>query len=228
MRQRILCLLMGLLATSWGVGEVRAEGRDRAKLLARAMRGALVLNHKRYAEEPVFVRHCRDARAGCTARLEAFSHYFEEAGNRHHVDPWLLAAMAFRESSLNPFATGALGERGLLQMHPKSPWGRQVRFVKDSQFRARCTRQTGACQKELIERATDLLARSLRLCDGDVSAALGSYNTGRCGGNPDYAKKVLETRNALRGSVGLGPVAPKEVPFQPLQASFGQPSPLVY
>ncbi len=134
MRQLILCLTMGLVC-AWSVPAAQAEGRDRTKLLARALRGALVLSHKSNAEVPVFVRHCRDAQAGCPARLEAFSHYFEEAGIRYNIDPWLLAAMAFRESSLNPFATGALGERGLLQMHPKSPWGRTVRFVKDSHFR---------------------------------------------------------------------------------------------
>lgn len=216
MRQLILCL--GLTVT--GLGSVAmADGQDGGKLLARAMQATLVLHHSDSSAAPVFVRHCRDATSGCAARLEAFSGYFAEAGVRYNVDPWLLAAMAFRESSLNPFATGALGERGLLQIHPKSPWGRQVRFVKDSDFRQRCLRQTGACQRELIQRATDLLARSLRLCDGDLVAALGSYNTGRCGGNPDYARKVLETRNELRQSVGLAPITPGQATFMPLQAS---------
>ncbi len=227
MRQRILCLGMVIV----GLGSSALAEGDNTRLLAQAMRTTLMLNHSEGSAEPVFVRHCRDAKAGCPARLEAFSQYFAEAGVRYNVDPWLLAAMAFRESSLNPFATGPVGEQGLLQIHPQSPWGRQVRFVKDATFRQRCLRQTGACQRELIQGATDLLARSLRLCDGDLIAALGSYNTGRCGGNPDYARKVLETRNELRESVGLAPVMPTHASFQPLQASAehtAQHSPAVY
>lgn len=215
---RRLILGLGLVTIASGFA-APSDAQDNRRLLSRAMQATLALHHGDSGSGPKFVRHCRDATSGCAARLEAFSGYFAEAGVRYNVDPWLLAAMAFRESSLNPFATGALGERGLLQIHPKSPWGRQVRFVKDSDFRQRCLRQTGACQRELIQRATDLLARSLRLCDGDLVAALGSYNTGRCGGNPDYARKVLETRNELRQSVGLDPIAPSQATFMPLQAS---------
>ncbi|QQR90146.1 MAG: transglycosylase SLT domain-containing protein [Myxococcales bacterium] len=188
-------------------------------LLTRAIQSAVTLNHSQTSAKPIFVRHCRSAQKGCGARMEAFAQYFVEAGKRFDLDPWLLAAMAFRESGLDPFAKGSVGERGLLQMHPQSPWGRRIRFVKDERYRKICKKQAGACQRELVQRAADLLSRSVRFCDGDLNAALGSYNTGRCGGNPDYARRVIDQRDQLRKSVGLPATKPKRSAFLPMQAS---------
>lgn len=215
---KIFLKLSSILFVLLMVTSVQAE-EPALNLLTRAIQSAVTLNHNQTSSKPIFVRHCRSAQKGCGARMEAFARYFVEAGKRFDLDPWLLAAMAFRESGLDPFATGSVGERGLLQMHPQSPWGRGIRFVKDERYRKICKKQAGACQRDLVQRAADLLSRSVRLCDGNLSAALGSYNTGRCGGNPDYAKRVIIQRDRLRKSVGLPASKPQRSGYHPLQAS---------
>ncbi|HKU38576.1 MAG TPA: transglycosylase SLT domain-containing protein [Polyangiales bacterium] len=149
------------------------------------------------------IYHCRQAAEGCERRLLEFAHYLIDAGERNGVDPWLLAAMAFRESGMNPFVVGAVGELGILQLHPKNPRVKNVRFVRDSYYRERCKKELGACQREIVDRAAEILARSMELCGGDLNMALGAYNTGKCGGNQKYADKILVERDRLRNAVGL-------------------------
>jgi hypothetical protein len=67
----------------------------------------------------------------------------------------------------------------------------------------RCRKEPGACQREVVERAAQLLAKSVEQCGGDVKAGLAAYNTGRCDGNKGYAKRILGERDLLRTTVGL-------------------------
>ena len=142
----------------------------------------------------VYVRHCRRARTGCRARLVAFSRIIVEAAQRHSVDPFLLTAMALRESGLNPFAEGGVGERGIVQLHPRGV-GSRVRFVQSEGYRRRCERDPGACQEEVLDVGASLIARSIERC-GTVEAGLGCYNTGVCQSTP-YGQRVLEERDNL-------------------------------
>ncbi|HKP64067.1 MAG TPA: transglycosylase SLT domain-containing protein [Polyangiales bacterium] len=135
--------------------------------------------------------------------MTEFAHYLIDAGEKNGVDPWLLAAMAFRESGMNPFVVGAVGELGILQLHPKNKRVQNVRFVRDSSYRARCRNQPGACQREVVDRAAEILARSMEMCGGDLNSALGLYNSGKCGGNQKYADRILVERDRLKEAVGL-------------------------
>jgi hypothetical protein len=175
---------------------------DEVALLQSAMRSRVALGYDRRGQA-VLVPHCRHAAGGCDERLAAFAHYLVDAGESFGIDPWLMAAMAFKESGLNPFARGAKGELGILQIHPKRRDARQVRFIRDEFYRLRCHREPGACQREIVRHAAQVLARSLTLCGGDLSAALGAYNTGRCGGNRTYSKSILLERGELRRVAGL-------------------------
>jgi hypothetical protein len=149
--------------------------------------------------------HCRHAPGGCDERLGAFAKYLVVAAQKHSIDPWLMAAMAFKESGFNPYAIGSLGEIGILQINPERRDARSVRFIRDKWYRQRCKKEPGACQQEVVNHAAQVLSRSFELCRGDVMDALGAYNTGRCGGNDRYAKRVLGERDALRSAAGLGP-----------------------
>jgi hypothetical protein len=197
-------LLSTLLFTSVE-SPVRADV-DASPLLQQAMRFRVAVHTNRRSGRTIPVYHCRRAHEGCDQRLVEFAHYLIDAGERNGIDPWLLAAMAFRESGMNPFAIGGVGELGILQLHPKNPRAKTVRFVKDERYRMRCQKEAGACQREVVDRAAEILARSLELCDGDLNLALGAYNTGRCGGNKRYATRILSERDALRDAVGLGSV----------------------
>ncbi|HEX7480410.1 MAG TPA: transglycosylase SLT domain-containing protein [Polyangiales bacterium] len=180
----------------------RAE-EDGTALLQRAMRTRITLATDPRDGHAVVIPHCRHAPQGCDARLLEFARYLTDAGDKHGVDPWLLAAMAFKESGFNPFAMGSLGELGILQLHPNNPRSKGVRFLHDEWYRQRCRKQVGACQREVVDRAAQLLVKSLELCGGDMDDALGAYNTGRCGGNRVYTKRILGERQTLRQAVGL-------------------------
>lgn len=149
-----------------------------------------------------YVLHCRSAPgdggavARCLRRVRLFAQYFQAEGEAHGIDPWVLAAMAKRESGFNPMASGGVGEHGVMQLHPRGP-GARSRFVTNRRFRERCQREPGACQRAVVSIGADLMGRVVRRC-GNVEAALGAYNTGRCGGNPDYARRVLRTLERMR------------------------------
>jgi len=156
---------------------------------------------------------CARAHGGCDARLNAFATYLVESGARHGVDPLLLSAMAFRESSLNPFATGATrSEGGIMQINPcrsdvppevrifigpcpTSTQDRERRELRSRLFRRRCEREIGACQQPIVDYAARLLASCISRC-GSVASGLTAYNGGGCG-ESDYATRVLRTRSSL-------------------------------
>ena len=203
-RIRILVCAVSLALASALVVTPQARAElDPVPLLQQALRFRVTIHvHPRTGfMKPAY--HCRRAKEGCDERLLEFARYLTDAGQQFEVDPWLLAAMAYRESSLNPFAVGGYGEAGILQLHPKSRTSKGVRFVRDTRYRATCKRELGACQREVVERAAQMLRSSLEKCGGDMTKALGMYNTGRCGGNPPYAARVYKERKLLLKAVGM-------------------------
>lgn len=202
-RLMICCsLALVVLGVSAFTQHARAE-LDPVPLLQQALRFRVTIHVNPRTGFMLPAYHCRRAKGGCDARLLEFAHYLKDAGDRFELDPWLLAAMAFRESGLNPFAVGTVGERGILQLHPKNPTVKKIRFVRDEWYRTRCKNRIGACQKEVIEHAAHMLASSLRKCGGNMEDALGMYNTGRCGGSHRYAERVFVERGAMMRAVGL-------------------------
>ncbi|MEM9070941.1 MAG: transglycosylase SLT domain-containing protein [Myxococcota bacterium] len=160
--------------------------------LARALDARLTVWQA--GERRVYVRHCRNARVDCRARVVALSRLISESAHRHQVDPFLVAAMALRESGLNPFAEGSVGERGIVQLHPRGV-GSRVRFVRSEGYRRRCERRPDACQAEVIEAGASHVASAMERC-GSVPEALGAYNTGVCQ-ETGYSRRVLEERENL-------------------------------
>jgi soluble lytic murein transglycosylase-like protein len=201
-------LLLTLLTLACGTMMEAPAARadvDPSPLLLQAMQSRLTVHRNQRSGRAIPVLHCRQAAEGCDQRLGVFAEYLIDAGQRNGIDPWVLAAMAFRESGMNPFAVGGVGELGILQLHPKNPRVRSVRFIKDALYRDRCRKEAGACQREVVDRAAEILAKSLEMCSGDMNLALGAYNTGKCGGNSRYAERILAIRDSLQRAVGLEP-----------------------
>ncbi|MBX3247362.1 MAG: transglycosylase SLT domain-containing protein [Myxococcales bacterium] len=142
----------------------------------------------------VYVHHCRRAQVSCRARVVALARVLAQIGTDRGVDPFLLAAMALRESGLNPFAEGSAGERGIVQLHPRGV-GSRVRFVQSEGYRARCARTPTACQEEVVDAGAQLMANAMTRC-GTVADALGAYNSGVCQ-TTAYSRRVLEEREQL-------------------------------
>lgn len=201
------CVPWFLLTSCISTAHVRAD-LDPVPLLQQAMRSRLTIHVHPRTGRRLPTQHCRHAAEGCDARLAEFARYLNDAGEQYALDPWLLAAMAYRESGLNPFAVGMRGEKGILQLHPKNRRAQNVRFVQDEKYRARCQHEAGACQREVVERAALILASSLQKCSGDLEQALGMYNTGRCGGSRQYARRVLRERTRLLQLAGIEPAQP--------------------
>ena len=208
----ILVVLLLIGATAVAIRHARADvdtspllqqAVDTSPLLQQAMRFRVAVHKNKRTGLSIPIYHCRQAREGCDKRLTEFAHYIIDAGEKNRVDPWLLAAMAFRESGMNPFVVGAVGELGILQLHPKNPKVKSVRFVRDAYYRQRCRKEAGACQREVVDRAAEILARSLEKCDNDLYRALGMYNSGKCGGSKSYADRILYERDKLKDAVGL-------------------------
>lgn len=151
------------------------------------------------AGNPRQVWHCRKAVKGCAARLKAFDGYFHDAtaGKEYANDPWLLAAMAFKETGMNPFAVGDVGEMGLLQVHPKHRRAKGLKFHRSVKYREACRKKVGACQAEIVTTAVEILDSSIEKCGGDVAKGLGMYNSGHCNDELYYSRKVLKIRDEL-------------------------------
>lgn len=159
---------------------------------------------KRPDGTPIHVAYCRDVRKGCRARLASFAQMLTKAANDEGLDPFLLAAVAVKESGLSPTAVGPKGSAGILQLNPRGV-GAGLRVVRDPHYRAWCARhRVDGCQSEVIERGARHLASWIESC-GDVAAALGGYNSGECGAT-DYSWRVLREERRLRDlAAGIAP-----------------------
>ena len=117
--------------------------------LARAIDTRLIVRKTREGD-PIHVQHCRIVEGGCRARIATLSRLITEASNRYGVDPFLTAAIAMRESGLNPLAVSPVGARGLVQLNPRYR-GKTVPFVYNETYRNQCSRRPGACQREVLD-----------------------------------------------------------------------------
>ena len=194
---------LGLTLTFAVVGTCSAVAQpyDEARELAFALRTVVAVSTPR---GPAPIRHCRqtpgegDAWTRCQRRLDSFAENFHDAGRRHELDPWVLAAMASHESGLNPFAVSRIGARGIAQLHPRGV-GFRSPFVRSPWVRRRCAREVHACQREVVELSAEHLRAWVDRC-GDLKRALGGYNRGRCGLTPYVARVLRVHRRLVRAS----------------------------
>jgi len=188
-------MLAGAVAASTGSAqtlEAPSASDPSLAALSRALDRRLTVWQA--GDRPVYVRHCRSARGGCRERTAAFARLIADVSDDHAVDPFLVAAMAIRESGLDPTAAGAAGERGIVQLHPRGI-GSSVRFVQSEAYRRRCTRRPDACQREVLDVGARLLSRGIERCGG-VLEGLGAYNRGACGATR-YGTRVMRERQRL-------------------------------
>jgi hypothetical protein len=163
--------------------------------LARAIDARLIVRESR-AGKPIHVQHCRIVEGGCRRRIATLSRLITEASNRAGIDPFLTAAIAVRESGLNPLAVSPVGARGVVQLNPKYR-GKTVPFVYNETYREQCSRRPGACQREVLEAGLGLYKWAVSRCGGDVQRGLAWYNSGRCDKRNGYAASVLSERRRL-------------------------------
>lgn len=179
-------LMLAIVMIALG-STAHAQEQDEIDALSTALGSALTV-WERSDGRVIYVHHCRTARGGCEARLRAMAGEFVSAARAHNLDPWLLAAMALRESALNPDAVGAIGEVGVMQLHPRSARGRRAISA--------CRRSPDRCTAAVIWLAAEGLREAIDRC-GSIESGLGAYNRGRCG-ETSYSRRVLQHRERLR------------------------------
>ena len=193
----VLTLILGVSvsATRGDAQEPQNQTELVAHALARAIDKRLTV-WRSPSGRTVHVAHCRSEGFECRERIAAFSLMIATASLEHGADPFLVAAIALRESGFNPLAEGSAGERGLVQLHPRGV-GYHVEFVRNERHRERCASRPDACQGEIIDAGVRLLTQSITRC-GSVAEGLGMYNTGRCQ-ETGYSRRVINERRRLIG-----------------------------
>ena len=117
--------------------------------------------------------------------------YIIETAKEYGIDPAIIFAIAYRESSYNPDCMGDGGDSyGLMQVQPK--------WHSERMERLDCLDLLDPYQNVTV--AIDYLAEMLSWYDGDIEKALVAYNQGFYKGTiTRYAEAVLEIAEELMG-----------------------------
>ena len=112
-----------------------------------------------------------------------------ETCEAHHIDPTIVLAMIYRESSYNAEAIGDGGDSyGLMQIQPRWHYERMERLG--------CTDLLNPYQNVTV--GVEIFADQLARYDGDIAKALVAYNQGSFKETvTDYALAVLEVAAEL-------------------------------
>ncbi|GAC1397787.1 MAG: hypothetical protein NVSMB68_13860 [Thermoanaerobaculia bacterium] len=87
-----------------------------------------------------------------------------DAATQYHVDPNLVAAMAFKESRFNPMAVSIRGAQGILQLMPRTAKSLGVTDSFDP--------------KQNVLGGTKYIAQLLQRFNGNIELAVAAYNAG--------------------------------------------------
>ena len=133
----------------------------------------------------------RRAHPGAEARARIYAAQVELAAGAAQVDPFLVVALIERESSWNPRAVGAAGERGVMQIHPAGgAWAKYgpAGASWDAAFNVPTNIRVG----------TLWMAWKRRHCGtSDPRLWLSAYQGGRCRATT-YSRAIVARAAALR------------------------------
>jgi len=150
------------------------------------------------AGEAIYVAHAR--RAGGVDRVNELAAAIDAGARLTGQDPWLLAALAYHESGLNPEAVQPRTRAwGLLQLHPKGRASRRAMRY--------CRRRSDAdCIAAQVLFGALLFRRGLEACARGLVGALSFHRFGRCDRDRDRERAVLALRDQMiaRGAGAIG------------------------
>lgn len=137
----------------------------------------------------------------CHRRLRELASAFVDAGDEYGIDPWILAAVAWKETRWNTWAQGGISEAGVMQLAGKAkrhPDGKLLTFYADPKA---CRRVPDECQREVVFRAAGIIAKRRDQC-GSLEGGLFFFNNGHaCTHKNGYGPKVLDIAKRLRALV---------------------------
>ena len=115
-----------------------------------------------------------------------------QVAESYGIDPTVIFAMCYWESTYNPASIGDQGAAyGLMQIQPK--------WHSDRMARLNCSDLLDPFQNVVV--GTDYLSEQLNRYDGDIGKALVAYNAGHYKGTiTNYATAVMALAEELRGT----------------------------
>lgn len=116
-----------------------------------------------------------------------------QVAESYGIDPAIIFAMCYRESTYNPASIGDYGASfGLMQIQPK--------WHSDRMSRLGCTDLLDPYQNVIV--GTDYLAEQAARYGGDIGKALVAYNAGHYSGTiTKYATAIMDMAEELRGTI---------------------------
>lgn len=143
---------------------------------------------------PVLVQHAR--RSGGSAYVAELAAAAEHAARLHGVDAYLLVALSYHESSLNWRAVEpSTGARGLLQLMPRSRWGRAAQ-------RACRGQRAAACIRAQFEQGARALRYGVEACSLSELHGVAFHRFGDCFPVRWRESAVLALRDRIRTAEG--------------------------
>ncbi len=134
----------------------------------------------------VYAKPLRQHELGAVGRAGELARYIERAATSERVNPWLLLALVYLESSFRTSAVHpSTGAAGLGQLNPRGKHA--VRLM------AACSALPSYCEALSVSVAASALLEGLQTCAGTL-AGVGYYRTGRCvvGPRARYAVRLAE------------------------------------
>lgn len=164
------------------------------------------------ADIPVIIKDIRDVIAEANSALGQalgtdMAQIIVEESEAFGVDPWLLTAMAYRESCFNPQARGKSGEYGLLQIMPKTgEWiAGKLGYQEYDLLDLRTNVKFAAYYLSAVTKDTAKHAPGKEIVAGVLAynrGPTGTRNWLQSGKTPEehtYVQRVMSTYNKLRG-----------------------------
>ncbi len=129
---------------------------------------------------------------GAVGRAEQLAAYFADAAKATGIDPFLLTALGYAETRFDGARIGGVGERGIMQLHPRYTLGK--RYAAES-------RGLPQDQKDRLSifLGADALRHGLKVC-GRRAHAIGFYRSGRCVAGPGARNVYAIKRRLLRAA----------------------------
>jgi soluble lytic murein transglycosylase-like protein len=201
----ILLVMPGLAPVASAAAPTPASAELRA-LVAAPLPVLTAIASNAVGDEEVETTQGRSVAGSTPTPPATYRTLFQEIGDVYGIDWRILAALAFRESTLNPAAVGRDGDMGLMQILPGT-WREFAPTVAASEpFDARSNAEVAAVYLRYLQAYLD------QLDHGEIYWVLVAYNWG-----PDNVRKLL----ANGGDWSQVPERQRHYAASILEAAFG-------
>ena len=137
----------------------------------------------------------RNHELGPEGRATELATYFVDAARESHIDVFTLTAIAWSETNFDSSRVGKIGERSIMQLHPRTAAGRlYIRAMRRGWPRA-------DLDVLAINLGSDAYRHGLEVCGFNRPRyALGFYRSGRCVAGPAVQRVMVARYKLLKAS----------------------------